>query len=245
MKVEIPANSQVVVNLPSVDWLYLYRATGTIQIEAGDSVGQSRRTAVMRQGQVIEASGISRLLISSDSGAQTIELQTGFGRFQPAVEAVTSTVISEISAPVTLAAGSQVSVTGTADVSGSTVVIGHIVDVSGSVVSVSGTADVSGSTVEVAGQRAASVSGSEITVTAGQSVTIAANVNRSRIILQNDSDQLTKCRVSHGSAVAATGLRLIGGEGMLGEQILQTTAALKIWNTSATDAVISVFEEIV
>lgn len=177
------------------------------------------------------------------SANQEIDVRTGFGQFQPSISAVTATKLDSIRDPVSVTG--SVSMTGTADVSGSSV------DVSGSTVAVSGTADVSGSVVtmggpvEVKGNRSASAVGSEITITAGSSVVIPENANRSRLILQNDSEVVTKCRVTDSAALAPSGLFLIGGDGMMATEILQTTAALKIWNTSTTDAVIALFEEIV
>ncbi|MBB1485920.1 hypothetical protein [Oceanospirillum sediminis] len=221
-------------------YLHIKIASGDVEVRFSD---QTRLK--LSAGETIEIA-FDGLEFKSGDSDQEIEIRTGWGKFQPAITAITSTAIERINRPVDVT-GSTVAITGQADVTGSKV------DVSGSAVTVSGSVDVSGSTlnanvngaVEVVGSRSASVIGAEITIPPSGSASIAARNNRSRIILQNDSEALTKCRVTEADAVSPYGLRLIGGDGMMGEQILRTTAALKIWNTSETVAVISIFEEVV
>lgn len=225
MKVQIFSDFFIPVPLKG-QYLHIKVATGDVEVKFSDQVRFK-----LSAGETVELN-FDGLEFRSDTDNQEIEIRTGWGKFQPSITAVTSTAIERINQPVSVT-GSTVAITGTADVSGS------VVDVSGSTV----TATVNGA-VEVIGNRSASVIGSEITIPASGSASIAARTNRSRIILQNDSEVLTKCRVTEAGAVAATGLRLIGGDGMLGEQILQTTAELKVWNTSDTEATVSIFEEV-
>jgi len=206
-------------------FLHIKVATGDIEVKFSEQVRFK-----LSAGETVEIN-FDGLEFKASTGDQEIEIRTGWGKFQPSITAVTSTAIERINQPVSVT-GSTVAITGTADVSGSSV-------------EVSGVADVSGSTIEVKGQRSASVAGSEITITAGSSAVIPENTSRSRLILQNDSVAVTKCRVTDSAAVAPSGLFLIGGDGMIATEILKTTAALKIWNTSTTDAVIALFEEIV
>ena len=231
MKVQIYSDFFTPIPLKG-QYLHIKVATGDVEVKFSDQVRFK-----LSAGETVELA-FDGLEFRSDTDNQEIEIRTGWGKFQPSISAITSTAIERINQPVSVT-GSTVAITGTADVSGSSVTVSGTADVSGSAV----TATVNGA-VEVIGNRSASVVGSEITIPASGSASIAARTNRSRIILQNDSEVLTKCRVTEAGAVAATGLRLIGGDGMLGEQILQTTAELKVWNTSASEAVISIFEEV-
>ena len=230
MKLQVYTDSPVRLSKP-MRYLYLVVAVGMIQVTWEE--GGRRNTEVLRPGAQLKHRMMENVELTAVTQDQEIEIDTGMvDDYMPPITARTSTLIERINQPVSVT-GSTVEIAGKADVSGS------VVDVSGSTV----TATVNGA-VEVIGNRSASVASSEITIPASGSASIAARTNRSRIILQNDSVTLTKCRVTEAGAVAATGLRLIGGDGMLGEQILQTTAELKVWNTSDTEATVSIFEEV-
>ncbi len=67
--------------------------------------------------------------------------------------------------------------------------------------------------------------------------------DRAQVFFQSLGKNLTRCRVSDTTAIEASGLWLVGGGEMFGESpILRTKAALRIWNTSDSDAVITVNE---
>ncbi|WP_067096776.1 DUF3060 domain-containing protein [Marinomonas atlantica] len=82
----------------------------------------------------------------------------------------------------------------------------------------------------------------DYTVLANDYIDIPAR-DRSQIVFQNMSESTTKCRVSDTAETEAVGMWVIGGGSLFGESpILRTKSALRIWNTSSVDAVVTVTE---
>jgi len=241
MKVQVYENSEVDVRKPG-NYLFLKEAIGEIEVtwtEDGE-----RRTDRLSTGGTLY-SRFEDVSLRAVSQSQIIDIYYGSASgYQPPMSSVVAGNIDRIYQPVQIA--------GTIPVTGS-VTISGTADVTGSV-TVSGTADVTGSVVdlghdvEVVGNRSDTISTGEITIPAGDYRVIPANSQRCRLLLQNDSeiDELIKCRVTEADAVAPTGPRLIGGDGVMGELKLCTKAGVKVWNTSTTqNATISYAEELI
>ncbi|WP_417552872.1 hypothetical protein [Marinomonas fungiae] len=98
------------------------------------------------------------------------------------------------------------------------------------------------SPVEVVDQTGTAFKSNDYVVLAGSFIDVPAR-DRSQIIFQSVGENETRCRVSDTDAQAPEGMWLIGGGSLFGESpILRTKAALRVWNTSSSDAVITVNE---
>ena len=260
MKILVPANSASSYPV-SGDYLFISSAVGNVEVtwqtEDGPVTGQ------MGQGETIQMRYTS-LSFSGLGNAQEIDIRADYGQYTPPLSAITSTVIDQIRNSVRISSiesavnvekiNQPVSVSKidtAVAVSGinTAVAVSQIdkaVAVSGiessvlvsgieSVVSVEGE-------VSVEGLNSAAFRSNDYLVPAGGSVDVPA-YDRNQILFQSVGENLTRCRISNTDASEPSGLWLIGGGDLFGESpVLRTEAALRIWNTSDVDAVITVNE---
>lgn len=260
MKISVPANSASSYPV-SGDYLFISSAVGNVEVtwqtENGPVTGQ------MGQGETIQMRYTS-LSFSGLGNAQEIDIRAGYGQYTPPLSAITSTVIDQIRNSVRIssiesAVGvekinqpvsvSQIDTAVAVSGINTPVAVSKInaaVAVSGieSPLLVSGiesTVDVTGE-VGVDGLNGAAFRSNDYLIPVGGYVNIPAN-DRNQIIFQSLGENLTRCRISNTDATEAGGLWLIGGGDLFGESpILRTKAALRVWNISENEAVITVNE---
>ncbi|WP_067101828.1 hypothetical protein [Marinomonas atlantica] len=255
----------------SGEWLFIRSAVGDMDVTFYSADGGPIKTVTLGQGEKLELS-FSRIQIQSRSGDQLIDIRIGWGKYTPNMTAITSTLIQSIVQPVRISGiDSAIAIANPVTVSSITdpVVVSSITDpvviqsISDPVViesvtnpvtvssitapvvvaGIASTVDVEVVTpVEVVDMTGTAFLSTDYTIPANDYIDIPAR-DRSQIIFQNMSESTTKCRVSDTAETEAVGMWVIGGGSLFGESpILRTKSALRIWNTSSSDAVVTVTE---
>ncbi|WP_417551814.1 hypothetical protein [Marinomonas fungiae] len=262
MKLNI--TNSAVTDLPTNgEWVFIQSAVGDIDVTFVTET--ANRTITIGQGEMIKMS-FKGLQFQARGTNQEIQFRLGFGEYTPNITAVTSTIIDQIKQPVEISGiSSALSVQRIADpVAVSAIADPVAVSAIADPVAVSAIADpvavsaiaepvvVAGvasvvevetvAPVEMIDNVGAAFKSNDYLVSAGSYVDIPER-DRSQIMFQNVGENETRCRVSNADAQTPSGMWLIGGGSLFGESpILRTKAALRVWNTSTSDAVITVNE---